>query len=100
MRNLDVTVLKQSIDDLEPVIMYGKTSSGGGHWWLVDGYRTQVATRATFFPGFNVYMHANMGQGKSYTGYYLVGTDGSLTFDASFAHFNRDLVMYTNIRNY
>lgn len=97
-QNLDVTNLKYSIDDFEPVIMYGKTSSGGGHWWVVDGYRAQTATRGTFFPGYNIYMHANMGMGKSYTGYYLVGTNGSLTFDSSFAHFNTDLVMYTNIR--
>lgn len=99
-QNMDVTRLKASVDELRPVFMYGQTSSGGGHWWIVDGYRTQVATRGTFFPGFNVYMHANMGQGKSYTGYYLVGSDGSLTFDASFAHFNTNLRMYANVRNF
>lgn len=98
-QDLNVTTLKSSIDEFEPVFMYGKTSSGGGHWWVVDGYRTQVTTRGTFFPGYNVYMHANMGMGKSYTGYYLVGSDGSLTFDASFAHFNSELSMYANIRN-
>ncbi len=100
VQNMNVTRLKASVDELRPVFMYGQTSSGGGHWWIVDGYRTQVATRGTFFPGFNVYMHANMGKGKSYTGYYLVDSNGSLTFDTSFAHFNTNLRMYTNVRNY
>lgn len=96
-QNMDATKLKASIDNLNPVLMYGKTSSNSGHFWVVDGYKTQEATRS-FFPGYNVYMHANMGMGKSYNGYYLVGTDGSLTFNASFAHFNTDLVMYPNIK--
>lgn len=100
MQSMNVTTLKSSIDELRPVFMYGQTSSGGGHWWVVDGYRTQVATRGTFFPGFNVYMHANMGMGKTYTGYYLVDSNGTLTFDASFAHFNTNIKMYTNVRNY
>lgn len=96
-QNLDVTKLKSSIDELRPVLMYGQDSNGGGHWWVVDGYRTQVATRGTFFPGYNVYMHANMGKGKSYNGYYLVDSNGSLTFDTQFAHFNKNLKMYGNI---
>ncbi len=99
VQSMNVTTLKSSIDELRPVFMYGQASSGGGHWWIVDGYRTQVATRGTFFPGFNVYMHANMGMGKSYTGYYLVDSNGGLTFDTSFAHFNTNLKMYTNVRS-
>lgn len=99
-QNMNVTTLKASIDELRPVFIYGQTSSGSGHWWIVDGYRTQVTTRGSFFPGFNVYIHANMGMGKSYTGYYLVDSNGSLTFDASFAHFNTHLKMYPDVRNY
>ena len=98
-QSMDVTKLKASIDNLNPVLMYGQDNNGGGHWWIVDGYRTQVASRGTFFPGYNVYIHANMGMGKSYTGYYLVSSDGSLTFDTTFAHFNKNLKMYTNIHN-
>ncbi len=98
-QNLDVSKLKASIDELRPVLMYGQDKNGGGHWWVVDGYRTQPATRGTFFPGYNVYMHANMGKGKSYTGYYLVGGDGTLTFDTTFAHFNKNFKMYGNIYN-
>lgn len=100
MQSMNVTTLKSSLDELRPVIMYGQTSSGGGHWWVVDGYRTQIATRGTFFPGFNVYIHANMGKGKAYTGYYLVDSNGTLTFDTSFAHFNTNMKMYINVRNY
>lgn len=96
---MDVSKLKASIDELRPVLMYGQDSNGGGHWWVVDGYRTQPATRGTFFPGYNVYMHANMGKGKSYTGYYLVGSDGTLTFNTTFAHFNKNFKMYGNIYN-
>lgn len=99
MQKMNITTLKASIDELRPVFMYGQTSTGSGHWWIVDGYRTQPTTRASFFPGFNVYMHANMGKGKSYSGYYLVDSNGGLTFDTTFANFDTNLKIYPNVRN-
>lgn len=99
MQKMNIATLKASVDELRPVFMYGQTSTGAGHWWIVDGYRTQPTTRASFFPGFNVYMHANMGKGKSYSGYYLVDSNGGLTFDTTFANFNTNLKMYPNVRN-
>lgn len=93
--NLNSTNLKNSINSLKPVIMYGQTSSGGGHWWLVDGMLVSrnMETTTSYY-----YMHANMGMGKSYSGYYLIDSNGGLTFDASFAHFNTNLVTYLNMR--
>lgn len=93
--NLNSTNLRNSINSLKPVIMYGQTSSGGGHWWLVDG---MLVTRNTETTTNYYYMHANMGMGKSYAGYYLIDSNGGLTFDASFAHFNTNLVTYLNMR--
>ena len=95
-KSMNTSVMKQTLDNIDPVLMYGQTNDTGGHWWVVDGYCSRIATRGdSFFPGFDIYMHANMGMGKSYNGYYLVGSDGTLTFDASFAHFNKNLSMYT-----
>lgn len=93
-QNMNVVTIKNSIDVINPVLMYGQTSNNQGHTWIIDGYCTKIATRGSFFPGFNIYFHANMGMGKSYSGYYLVGSDGSLSFNASFAHFNKNLVTY------
>ncbi|RQO75007.1 hypothetical protein DBR43_06430 [Pedobacter sp. KBW06] len=90
---LNVPVIKTSIENLKPVIMYGQTSSNQGHWWVVDGTYITTGTQS-YLPGFNFYIHANMGQGKSYLGYYLVGTDKSVTFDTSFAHFTTNFQMY------
>lgn len=93
-QNMNVTTIKNSIDVINPVLMYGQTNNNQGHTWIIDGYCTKIATRGSFFPGFNIYFHANMGMGKSYSGYYLVGSDGSLSFDASFAHFTKNMVTY------
>lgn len=95
-QGLSASVIKQSIENVRPILMYGQTSSGGGHWWVVDG---MIVTRGyqSFIPNYNIYVHANMGLGSYYSGYYLIGSDGSLTFDASFANFNSNLVMYPNI---
>lgn len=90
---INVPVIKTSIENLKPVIMYGQTSSNQGHWWVVDGTYITTGTQS-YLPGFNFYIHANMGQGKSYLGYYLVGTDKSVTFDTSFAHFTTNFQMY------
>jgi len=96
-QNLNTNVLKQSVQTLKPAYMYGQTSSLQGHWWVVDGVMLiEVGSQPTY----NSYVHANMGQGRSYTGYYLIGSDGSLTFDASFAHFNTNLAMYPNVEMY
>lgn len=95
-QTMNLNILKDGLDNIHPVLVSGATNSNQSHWWVVDGYSTKVATRGdTFFPGFYVYFHANMGQGKSYTGYYLAGSDGTLTFDASFAHFTKNFNLYT-----
>lgn len=96
-QNLNTATLKQSVQNLKPAYMYGQTSSLQGHWWVVDGLMlVEVGSQPTY----NSYIHANMGQGRTYTGYYLIGSDGSLTFDASFAHFNTNLAMYPNVELY
>ena len=48
LQKMNIATLKASVDELRPVFMYGQTSTGAGHWWIVDGYRTQPTTRASF----------------------------------------------------
>lgn len=83
------------IENLNPVIMYGQTNSNGGHWWLVDGLLA-VIVDVSGRQEIRKYIHANMGMGKSYTGYYYAASN--MTFNPSFAHFSKNLVMYPNVR--
>ncbi len=57
------------IENLSPIIMYGQTSSNSGHWWLIDGLLA-VIVDVSGRQEIRKYIHANMGMGKSYTGYY------------------------------
>lgn len=96
VESFNASILKRTLDDIYPVIMTGLTNENANHIWIVDGYCSRVSTRGdTFFPGFDIYMHANMGMGNNYNGYYLVGSDGTLTFDTTFAHFTKNLRMYS-----
>lgn len=93
---MNIPVIKSSVENIKPVIMYGQTSSGGGHWWVVDG--TYVTTgSSSYIPGYNVYIHANMSEGAYYSGYYLVGTSATLTFETGFATFSKNFQAYPNI---
>lgn len=91
-QNFDVSKMTKYIEDLNPIIMYGQTSTNGGHWWLIDGMIAVMSDNQVI----NKYVHANMGMGKSYTGFYYVSS--GMTFDASFAHFTKNICMYPNIR--
>lgn len=75
--------------------MYGQTNSSGGHWWLIDGMLA-VIVDVSGRQEIRKYIHANMGMGKSYTGYYYA--TNNMTFNPSFAHFSQNLVMYPNVR--
>lgn len=95
-QSFNASILKRALDNICPVFMTGRTNENASHMWIVDGYCSKISTRGdAFFPGFDIYMHANMGMGSSYNGYYLVGSDGTLTFDTTFAHFTKNLCMYT-----
>lgn len=83
------------IENLSPIIMYGQTSTNGGHWWLIDGLLA-VIVDVSGRQEIRKYIHANMGMGKSYTGYYYATSN--MTFNPSFAHFSKNLVMYPNVR--
>lgn len=93
---LNVPLIKTSIENLQPVYVYGQTDANQGHWWVIDGAYITTGNQS-YIPGYNFYLHANMGQGKSYAGYYLVGVDQSVTFNASFAHFTKNFQVYPNV---
>lgn len=106
-QDLCVTKMIESIDNIAPIMMYGQTSTGGGHWWLIDGMlvtQERIKTRrGTTITQTSHYAHANMGMGKAYCGYYYVRPGRIVyrpTFNPSFAHFEKNIVMYPNIRNY
>lgn len=94
-RNFDFSIIKTALDNVKLTLCHGKTSSNGGHSWLVDGYMVVSPTGSV--SNSNSYVHANMGMGSYYNGYYLVNSNTGMTFDPGFAHFTKDIVMYTNI---
>lgn len=94
-QNFNTSSMINYIENLNPIIMYGQTSSNGGHWWLIDGLLA-VMVDVSGKQEIRKYIHANMGMGKSYTGYYYATSN--MTFNPSFAHFSQNLVMYPNVR--
>lgn len=95
-RNFDFKEIKNSLENVKFAICHGKTSNNGGHSWLIDGYMDLYV--GTSLSSFTTWVHANMGMGSYYDGYYLVNSNTGLTFDPGFAHFNKDIVMYNNVR--
>ena len=74
-------MLIEDLDMKRPLIYSGHPSSGAGHAWVCDGYRTDAAGATTF--------HMNWGWGGSGDGYFSIdnlnthagpGDDGSYNF--------------------
>ncbi len=57
--------VKDEIQNRRPIV-YGGVSSGGGHSFIIDGYRSSDAT-----------FHFNWGWGGQYDGWYVLTLDGS-----------------------
>jgi hypothetical protein len=95
VKNFDYNIIKTSLDNVKLTYCQGKTSNNEGHSWLIDGYMVVSPTGAV--SNTNSYVHANMGMGNYYNGYYLVNSNTGMTFDSGFANFTKDIVMYTNI---
>ena len=71
---------KAELDQHRPLFFSGRSSSAGGHAWIVDGYTT--IGNATYF-------HVNWGWAGNSNGYYLINkqsTQGSGTFNADNAN--------------
>jgi len=96
-QSLNITNLKNSILNLKPVIMYGQTNTGGGHHWIADGLISVISYEPSGIVT-TQYLHANMGYGKSYTGYFLLPSNNTMSFNTGFAHFEKNIVMYPNMR--
>lgn len=94
-QTFNTSAMIRYIENLNPIIMYGQTNSSGGHWWLIDGLLA-VIVDVSGRQEIRKYIHANMGMGKSYSGYYYA--TNNMTFNPSFAHFSQNLVMYPNVR--
>lgn len=93
-QSMNLSVITSSLQNIRPILMYGQTSTGGGHVWILDGIL------GVDNGGIKQYIHANMGYGKSYSGYYLLPSNISqLTFNTGFAHFMKNFQMYPNIRH-
>ena len=68
---------KEELDQHRPLFFSGRSSSAGGHAWIVDGYTTI---------GDATYFHVNWGWAGSSNGYYLINkqsTTGYGNFNAN-----------------
>ena len=71
---------KEELDQHRPLFFSGRSSTAGGHAWIVDGYTT--INNATYF-------HVNWGWAGNSNGYYLINkqsTQGSGIFNADNAN--------------
>lgn len=105
--DLDAVRIVNSLDVLCPVIITGKaldrarSTGGGGHCWLLDGYqlRKRTLTREIIKAN-DTYIHANFGWGGNEDGFYMVDRNTtSLTFETIWnGHYNQNLKIYPNVR--
>lgn len=105
--DLDAVRIVNSLDILCPVIITGKaldrarSTGGGGHCWLLDGYqlRKRTLTREIIKAN-DTYIHANFGWGGNEDGFYMVDRNTtSLTFETLWnGHYNQNLKIYPNVR--
>ncbi|MCR2007288.1 C10 family peptidase [Bacteroides acidifaciens] len=93
----NINSIKKSIAEVRMVLCHGTSTSGGGHSWILDGY-TLVKSGSLYYET-DSYLHANMCMGSSGTGYYLINSDNSITFNTGFAEFATNISMYANIRH-
>lgn len=92
----NINTIKASIEQVRMVLCQGVATTGGGHSWILDGY-TLVKSGSLYYET-DAYLHANMCMGSSGTGYYLVNSDNSISFNTGFAEFATNISMYANIR--
>jgi hypothetical protein len=95
-QSFNFNTVKTNLQNINMTFCQGRTGSNQGHSWLIDGYMSLSPNGST--SNYNDYVHANMGMGSYYNGYYLVNSNTGLTFNAGFAHFNTNIKMYTNVR--
>jgi hypothetical protein len=72
-KNFDFNTIKTALNNVKLIFCYGKTSDNKGHSWLIDGY--MVVSPSGSISNTNSYVHANMGMGRYYNGYYLVNSN-------------------------
>jgi hypothetical protein len=94
-KNFDFNTIRTALNNVKLTFCHGKTNDNGGHSWLIDGYI--IVSQTGSVSNTNSYVHANMGMGSYYNGYYLVNSNTGMSFDPGFAHFTKDIIMYTNI---
>ena len=90
------STIKTNLQNINMTFCHGQTSSNQGHSWLIDGYMSISPTGS--LSNYNDYVHANMGMGHYYNGYYLVNSTTGLTFDTGFANFTTNIKMFTKIK--
>ena len=93
----NISSIKNSIAQVRMVLCQGVATTGGGHSWILDGY-TLVKSGSLYYET-DSYLHANMCMGSSGTGYYLVNSDNSISFNTGFAEFASNISMYANINH-
>lgn len=105
VNGMSVARIKASLDAVRMVVATGKhvdtrsANSSGGHSWLLDGYQIRKKNTREILKTNHIYVHANMGWGGNYSGYYIVGDDQSLTFDTGNGLYDINLKIYCNVRS-
>lgn len=89
-KSLTYANIKSNLDALKPVVVTGvsrdstytratRSTSGGGHAWLIDGYSiTRTKVNGSFL--YKYYCNCNFGWGGNSNGWYLFATNGSISF--------------------
>ncbi len=92
-----------SLNYYRPILMGGIHDAGtaekGSHAWVIDGYRICKKSTRQIVKVYDLYFHANMGWGGTDDGYYLVGSDVSLTFNTGLGEYNANLWQMCNARS-
>ena len=105
VNGMSVARIKASLDAVRMVVATGKhvdtrsANSSGGHSWLLDGYQIRKKNTREILKTNHIYVHANMGWGGDYSGYYIVGDDQSLPFDTGNGLYDTNLKIYCNVKS-
>ena len=105
VNGMSVARIKASLDAVRMVVATGKhvdtrvAHSNGAHSWLLDGYQIRKKNTREILKTNHIYVHANMGWGGNYSGYYIVGDDQSFPFDTGNGLYDTNLKIYCNVKS-
>lgn len=80
-------------------LMYGYADdTSAAHGWVCDGYKLCKKMSRQLVQQYDVYYHANLGWNNSDTGYYLIASNVTLSFQTSEGTFANSVYQICNLR--